>query len=75
MLKTIFIRSEPMSAIFVKMPPAMRARSAERLADRKADEAGARARRRNEQQNHQHDEQLGADQHHADAHAALSGIA
>jgi len=24
MLKTIFIRSEPMSAILVKMPPAMR---------------------------------------------------
>jgi hypothetical protein len=24
MLKTIFIRSDPMSAIFVKMPPAMR---------------------------------------------------
>src|SRR3982074_2538041 len=28
MLKTIFIRSDPMSAIFVKMPPAMRSAAA-----------------------------------------------
>ena len=28
MLKTIFIRSEPMSAILVKMPPAMRSAAA-----------------------------------------------
>jgi hypothetical protein len=28
MLKTIFIRSAPMSAIFVKMPPAMRSAAA-----------------------------------------------
>jgi hypothetical protein len=27
-LKTIFMRSEPMSAIFVKMPPAMRSAEA-----------------------------------------------
>jgi hypothetical protein len=27
-LKTIFIRSEPMSAIFVKMPPAIRSAAA-----------------------------------------------
>src|SRR6266545_960842 len=31
MLKTIFMRSEPMSAIFVKMPPAMRSAAAPRL--------------------------------------------
>ena len=71
-LKTIFIRSDPMSAIFVKMPPAMRsARGAQRFADRESDEAGARVVAGDEQQDEQHQQQLDADEHHADAHAGL----
>src|SRR5213082_542098 len=58
MLKTIFIRSDPMSAIFVKIPPAMQRRCAERLADREADEARTGKVARNEQKNAEHQEEL-----------------
>ena len=44
-------------------------RGAERLADREADEAGAGVVARDEQQDAQHQQQLDADQQHADAHA------
>ena len=44
-------------------------RRAQRLADGEADEAGARVVARNEEQDAEHDEQLDADQQHADAHA------
>ncbi len=61
-----------MSAIFVKMPPAIRSAEApERLADREADEARAGVVAGNEQQDEQHDHQLDADEQHADAHAGL----
>ncbi len=46
-------------------------RRAQRFADGEADEAGAGVVARDEQQDAQHDEQLDADQHHADAHARL----
>ena len=62
-----------MSAILVKMPPAMR--SAEAPSDSpiaKPMKHGARAVRRDEEQDDEHDhEQLGADQQHADRHAGL----
>jgi len=46
-LKTIFIRSDPMSAILVKDPAGdTQRRGAERLADREADEARAGVARR-----------------------------
>ena len=45
--------------------------SAQRFADREPDEAGPRVIARYEQQDAQHDEQLDADQHHADAHTGL----
>ncbi len=61
-----------MSAILVKMPPAIRSAAAPSyLANRKADKARARVIDRNEQQNEQHDEQLDRNQHHSDAHARL----
>ena len=44
---------------------------AQRLADRESDKALAGVVARNEQQDAQHDQQLDADQHHADAHARL----
>src|ERR1700738_2698933 len=66
-LKTIFIRSEPMSAIFVKIPPAIRSAAA----PRESYEARARIVAGNKQQNHQHHQQSHADQHHSDAHAGL----
>ena len=44
-------------------------RRAERLADGEADETGPGVVARNEQQNAQHQEQLDADEQHADAHA------
>ena len=46
-------------------------RCAQRLADREADEAGPRKATRNKKQNAEHDQQLNADQHHANAHAGL----
>ena len=59
-----------MSAILVKMPPAMRSAAApERLADGEAEEAGAGDLAGHEQQDDEHDEQLDRDQQHADAHA------
>jgi len=72
MLKTIFIRSLPMSAILVKMPPAMRSAEApQRLADGEADEAGSGVVRRHEEQDAEHHQELDADQHRADGHARL----
>jgi hypothetical protein len=69
MLKTIFIRSEPMSAILVKMPPGdTQRRRAERLTDGEADEARAREAAGDEQQDAEHQQQLDADQEHPDAH-------
>ena len=44
-------------------------RRAERLADGEADEAGPGVVARNEQQDAEHDQQLDADEQHADAHA------
>src|ERR1051326_5612510 len=70
-LKTIFIRSEPMSAIFVKMPPAIQGSRAERLADGEADEARACVVARDEEKDAEHDEQLDRDEHHADGHSRL----
>jgi hypothetical protein len=61
-----------MSAIFVKMPPAIRsARRAQRLADREADEARPGVDAGDEQQDAQHDEQLDRDEGHPDAHPGL----
>ena len=58
-----------MSAILVKMPPGDAQRGgAQRLADGEADEAGPRVVARNEQQDAQHQQQLDADEEHADAH-------
>src|SRR5512146_1062665 len=62
-LKTIFIRSEPISAILVKIPPAMRS------AEGEADEAQTGQVGRDEEQDDQHHDQLDADQQHADADA------
>src|SRR6478735_2556936 len=56
MLKTIFIRSAPMSAILVKMPPAIRS-------------AGALAG--DEEEDPEHQQELDADQEHPDAHPGL----
>ena len=52
-------------------------RRAQRFADGEADEARAGVVAGNEQQNDQHDQQLDADQRHADAHARLgrNGVA
>jgi len=59
-----------MSAILVKMPPAMRSAAAPSDSPMaKADEAGARQRARDEEQDAQHQQQLDADEQHADAHA------
>ena len=44
---------------------------AQRFTDGKADEAGAGVVGRNKEQDEEHDQQLDADQHHADAHAGL----
>src|SRR5689334_11056831 len=46
---------------------------AQRFTNGKADETGAGIIARNKEQNTEHDEQLNADQHHADAHARLKG--
>jgi hypothetical protein len=61
-----------MSAIFVKMPPAMRSAEAPSdspIANPMKHGAGVVARQ--EQQDAQHHEQLDADERHADAHARL----
>jgi len=61
-----------MSAILVKMPPAMR--SAEAPSDSpmaKPDEAGSGVVRRHEEQDAEHHQELDADQHRADGHARL----
>ena len=61
-----------MSAIFVKMPPAMRSAAAPSdspMANPMKHGTGVVAR--HEQQNEEHQQQLDADQHHADAHARL----
>ena len=61
-----------MSAIFVKMPPAMR--SAEAPSDSpiaKPMKHGPGVVAGNEQQDAEHHQQLDADQQHADAHAGL----
>ena len=59
-----------MSAILVKMPPAIaERRRAERLADGEAEEAGAGHVGRDEEQDAEHEQQLDRDQHHPDAHA------
>ena len=71
-LKTIFIRSEPMSAILVKMPPAMR--SADAPSDSpiaKPMKHGAGVVAGIKSRMHEHHDQLDADQEHADAHAGL----
>ena len=61
-----------MSAILVKMPPAIRSAAAPSdLANREADKAGARVIGRDEQKNEKHDQQFDRDQQHADAHAGL----
>jgi hypothetical protein len=73
MLKTIFMRSEPMSAILVKMPPAMR--SAEAPSDSpmaKPMKQGARVVSGDEQQDDEHQAELDRDEQHADAHAGLA---
>ena len=44
---------------------------AQRFADGEADEAGAGVVAGDEEQNEEHDQQLNADQHHADAHAGF----
>ncbi len=63
-----------MSAIFVKMPPAILSAAAPKtLADGEADEAGAGVVARDEEQDAEHDEQLDRDEHHADGHARLEG--
>src|SRR5262249_49623895 len=46
-------------------------RGAQRFANSETDEAWACVRTRDEEQNAEHDQQLHADQHHADAHAGL----
>ena len=59
-----------MSAIFVKMPPAMRSAAAPSdspIAKPMKQEPGVVAR--DEEQDAEHDEQLDADEQHADAHA------
>jgi hypothetical protein len=59
-----------MSAIFVKMPPAIRSTGrAERLADGEAEEAGAGHVTGHEEQDAEHEQELDRDEHHADAHA------
>src|ERR1700686_937114 len=68
-LNTIFIKSLPMSAIWVKSPAPTR--GAERFADRESDEAASGEIARNEEQNAEHDQQFDRDQQHADAHARL----
>ena len=61
-----------MSAILVKIPPAIRSAAApERFANRESDKAGTGVISRDEQKNTQHDEQFDRDQQHADAHAGL----
>ena len=69
-LKTIFIRSAPMSAILVKMPPAMRSAAAPSDSPMaKPMKQGPAYVARDEEQDAQHEQQLDADQQHADAHA------
>src|SRR6266566_6356236 len=71
-LKTIFIRSAPMSAIFGEDTARdTERRRAEGLTNREADEAGTGVIARDEQQNQKHQEQLDADQQHPDAHAGF----
>jgi hypothetical protein len=66
MLKTIFIRSDPMSGDLGEDAAGdPERRRAERLADGEADEARPGVVARDEQQDAQHHEQLDADEHHA----------
>ena len=61
-----------MSAILVKMPPAMcRRRRAERLSDGEADETRPGQLARHKEQNTEHDEEFDGNQRHADRHASL----
>ena len=61
-----------MSAILVKMPPAIRSAAAPRDSPMaKPMKQGPAVLPRDEKQNAEHDQQLNADQHHADAHAGL----
>src|SRR5213082_1877741 len=69
MLKTIFIRSEPMSAIREDAAGNAKRGRAEGFADGEADEARPRVVAGNEEQNTEHEQQLDADEQHADAHA------
>src|ERR1044072_5179611 len=67
MLKTIFIRSDPLSAILVKIPHAKR--SAERFTDGESDDARPRVVARDEKQDAEHHQELDADEQHSDTHA------
>ena len=68
--KTIFMRSEPMSAIFVKMPPAIRRAAAPSDSPMaKPMKHGPGVVAGDEEQDAQHQEQLDADEEHPDAHA------
>ena len=61
-----------MSAIFVKMPPAMRSAAAPSDSPiAKPMKHGPGVVAGNEQQDEEHEQQLDADQQHADAHAGL----
>ena len=61
-----------MSAILVKMPPAMRSAAAPSDSPMaKPMKHGAGVVAGDEEQDEQHDQQLDADQQHADAHAGL----
>ena len=70
-LKTIFIRSEPMSAILVKMPPAMRRAAAPSDSPMAKPMKHLPPGRRHEQQDRQHDQQFGGDEQHTDGDAGL----
>jgi hypothetical protein len=60
-----------MSAILVKMPPAMRSAAAPSDSPMAKPMKQGRRSRRDEEQDAEHDQQLDRDEQHADAHAGL----